>query len=227
MSKYLQLLDELKAEREKQDTMIKSLSTEDNSADKSVSAAAADGATGDAGEGDEGAGEEDKKKEGEENAGGEGGQMAKSLVLENGEEVIDATEMLKSLEAQFNDHDDLLLKALPQIGGMFKAQNEVIAKQGEMIKSLTTRMEQLAGQGRGRKAVIAMVEKNSGDEMVKSQQQQQSQGMTQGEFMLKANNAFDKKIISGAELNTIDVCLRNGFDVDAGLVAKVAQVTNA
>jgi hypothetical protein len=39
--------------------------------------------------------------------------------------------------------------------------------------------------------------------------------------MLKANTAFDKKIINGTQLTTIDVCLRNGQAIDPNLIRTV------
>ena len=204
MSKYQELLDELNAERANQDAMIKSMAGEGQD-DKEI-AAAAEGEGGD---------EDDNDDEDED-----GETFGKSLTLQSGELAIDATEILKSLQDDLGEQGELLAKALPQIGGLIRSQNEIISKQGDMIKSLNARVDQLAGTGRGRKTIVTIAEKtDAASQMAKSQ----NQGFTQEEFMLKANNAFDKKIISGAELNTIDVCLRNGYAVDDALVNKVTN----
>jgi len=204
MSKYQELLDELNAERANQDAMIKSMAGEGQD-DKEI-AGAAEGEGGDEDDNDD---EEDDET------------FGKSLTLQSGELAIDATEILKSLQDDLGEQGELLAKALPQIGGLIRSQNEIISKQGDMIKSLNARVDQLAGTGRGRKTIVTIAEKtDAASQMAKSQQ---NQGFTQEEFMLKANNAFDKKIISGAELNNIDVCLRNGYAVDDALVNKVTN----
>ena len=205
MSKYDELLSELQAERTKQDDMIKSLSAEDKD-DEKIEAAA---------------GDDEEEKDDDEDEGEEGEKFAKSLVLDSGEECIDATDMLKSLQAQVSEQDDLLTKALPQLGGIIRAQNELIAKQGEMIKSLGARVDTLGGQGRGRKAVITLTDKVDAGTLAKSLQADAP--LTQEDFMLKANNAFDKKIISGVELSTIDACFRGGYQMDPALVSKVTN----
>ncbi len=204
MSKYDELLSELQTARAEQDEMIKSLAAEGEEDDK-VKAAAGDGECDD---------DEDEDKD-------EGEEFTKSLTLDNGEQCIDATDMLKSLEAKLGEQDDLLAKALPQLGSIIRAQNTVIAQQGEMIKSMSARLDALAGQGRGRKAVITLTEKT--DTSALMAKSQSSQGMSQADFMLKANNAFDKKLISGVELSTIDVCLRNGSPIDDHLITKVTN----
>lgn len=201
MNKFAELLSQLNAENEQQEALAKAL-PQDSQDDEKIQAAAEDGE-----------GEEDEEGDGEES-------MTKSLKLEDGEEVIDATDMLKSLEAQIGEHDDVLAKALPQMLTLMQGQSKMIQQQGDLIKSLQTKVDALAGQGRGRKAVVALNDKPAaGETMAKSE----PDGLTPGEFMLKANNAFDKKIISGVELSTIDVCLRTGQAIDKSLIAKVAN----
>ncbi|MNC43705.1 hypothetical protein D3C75_925800 [compost metagenome] len=51
----------------------------------------------------------------------------------------------------------------------------------------------------------------------------QPDGITPQEFMLKANTAFDKGVINGMQLTTIDVCLREGKGIDPALIAKIAN----
>lgn len=216
MSKFNELLAQLQAENEAQETLAKAL-PQDSQDDKNIQAAAEDEGNGDnAGEG-EGEGDGEGEGEGE----GEEGTLTKSLTLENGEEAIDATELLKSLQAGIGEHDEVLAKALPMISGMFKQQNEMIAQQGELIKSMQTRIDQLAGQGRGRKTVVTVQEKLPAGETTLAKSQ--NDGLTPQEFMLKANTAFDKKILTGQELTTIDVCLRSGQMPDAALIQKVVN----
>ncbi|WNL63646.1 hypothetical protein ST4_088 [Aeromonas phage ST4] len=214
MSKFDELLAQLNAEQEaQQDTLAKALQQQDGQDDKKIQAAAGEGEGDGEGESIEGAGEGEGEGEGEES-------MTKSLTLENGEEAIDATELLKSMQADLAEHGEVLAKGMPQLLTLMQGQNKMIQQQGELIKSLQDRVGELAGQGRGRKAVVTVTEKlAAGETMTKSQ----SDGITPQEFMLKANTAFDKGIINGVQLTTLDVCLREGKPVDPALIAKIAN----
>ena len=197
MSKFQELLEQLNAETEAQDTLAKAL-PQDSQDDANIQAAA-----------EEGEGEGEGEDEGEGEGEGEGDEpMAKSLTLADGEEVVDATELLKSLQADITEQGDVLAKALPQVLQLMQGQSKMIQQQGDLIKSMQTRLDALAGQGRGRKAVISVTEKQVAGEQPLAKSQQE--GMTPQEFMLKANNAFDKKIITGAQLTTVDVAVREG-----------------
>ncbi|MNC43706.1 hypothetical protein D3C75_925810 [compost metagenome] len=82
--------------------------------------------------------------------------MTKSLTLENGEEAIDATELLKSMQADLAEHDEVLSKAMPQVLQLMQGQSKMIQQQGDLIKSMQGRIDELAGQGRGRKTVVTV-----------------------------------------------------------------------
>lgn len=127
-------------------------------------------------------------------------------------EAVDATEMLKSLFARVDTVDEVLAKALTSMAGSLKAQ-------GELIKSLSGQVQSLSGQGRGRKAVLSVVEKPAIGEMTKSQP---DAGVTAEQFFAKANAAFDAGKISGKDLNVVSVCLRGNHPIDPALVQKIA-----
>ena len=127
-------------------------------------------------------------------------------------EAVDATEMLKSLFARVDTVDEVLAKALTSMAGSLKAQ-------GELIKSLSGQVQSLSGQGRGRKAVLSVVEKPAIGEMTKSQSEA---GVTPEQFFAKANAAFDAGKISGKDLNVVSVCLRGNHPIDPALVQKIA-----
>lgn len=211
MSKFAELLLQLNAEQEAQDTLAKALQQQDSQDDAKIQAAAGEG------EG-EGEGEESIEGAGE----GEGEEsMTKSLTLENGEEAIDATELLKSMQADLAEHDEVLSKAMPQVLQLMQGQSKMIQQQGDLIKSMQGRIDELAGQGRGRKTVVTVTEKvNAGEQLMTKSQ---PDGITPQEFMLKANTAFDKGVINGMQLTTIDVCLREGKGIDPALIAKIAN----
>lgn len=127
-------------------------------------------------------------------------------------EAVDATEMLKSLLTRVDTVDEVLAKALTSMAGSLKAQ-------GELIKSLSGQVQSLSGQGRGRKAVLSVVEKPAIGEMTKSQPEA---GVTPEQFFAKANAAFDAGKISGKDLNVVSVCLRGNHPIDPALVQKIA-----
>lgn len=217
MSKFDELLTQLAAENEAQETLAKAL-PQASQDDKSIQVAAEEGK--DAGE-EEGDGKKDVVKD--ENEGD--GSLAKSLKIigEDGEEIdaLDATELLKSLQMQIGDHDEVLAKALPGVLGLIQKQGNMLAQQGELIKSLQGDIQTLAGQGRGRKTQIVITEKQAATDNVLAKSQ--PDGLTPQEFMLKANTAFDKKVISGLELRTVDACLRQGQVPSSDLITKIAN----
>ena len=208
MSKFQELLAQLSAEEAAQDTLAKAL-PQDSQDDATIQAAAEEGGEGGEGKG-EGEGEEEEEAE---------GSLTKSLTLESGEEAIDATDLLKSLQDNVAEHGEVLAKALPQVLKLMQGQSAMIAQQGELLKSLQTEVQTLRGQGRGRKTVVTVQEKLPAGETMLAKSQQE--GMTPQEFMLKANNAFDKKVLTGLELTTIDACLREKQAISPALMQKV------
>lgn len=218
MSKFQELLEQLNAETEAQDTLAKAL-PQDSQDDANIQAAAADGDNN--ADGDDN-GDDDGDDKGDGEGDGEGDEpMAKSLTLADGEEVIDATELLKSLQADITEQGDVLAKALPQVLQLMQGQSKMIAQQGELIKSMQGRIDALAGQGRGRKAVVSVTEKQSASEQTLAKSE--PAGITPQEFMLKANNAFDKRIITGQEFTTVDVSLRQGVAIAPDLLNKIVN----
>lgn len=145
--------------------------------------------------------------------------MSKALTVVdaagNPVEAIDATDLIKSLQDKVEGQDDVLAKALGGIGTILKKQND-------LIKSLQDGMNKLASQGSGRKAVFMAVEKPGvGGDMAKSDAAGEGQ-LSIDDFFAKANTAFDKAKISGHELNTISVCIRQNVPIDPALIRKVA-----
>lgn len=130
-------------------------------------------------------------------------------------EVVDATEMLKAINSRLEVTDDTLAKALGSFTTIIKAQ-------GEMIKSLSGEIGKLNAQGRGRKTMLAVVEKPGvGDTLAKSNPE--DKGMSPGEFFAKANTAFEQGKLSGKELNVISVSIRGNHALDADLIKKVVS----
>lgn len=195
------LLQELEAAQSEQDLLVKSMPCATDEDDKGIAAASE---------------EDEDKKEGEE--GDE--PLTKSLQLDDGSDVVlvDAESLIKSIDAlgvKATKTEEVLTKGL-------QASMAMIAKQGELIKSLNDKVSALGGQGAGRKTVLNIAEKPSigGQQLAKSMTDGQ---LTVGELLAKSNAAFDAKRITGKELTTIDVAARQGqlAVIDPTLMAKV------
>lgn len=218
---FEQLLSEL-------ETMSKALP--DDAAgedDKKIQTAAAEGTGGDIGnEGDLDADVDDGHEEDgldietegddfEEAANSDSDGMTKSFrfTLENGEvvEAEDGTKLVKSLMERINNNEASITKAL-------ETTVDLIKSQGNIIKSLEEKVTKLSGQGRGRKAVVSIVEKQS-PVLSKSQQED---GMTPNEFMVKALAAQAAGRITGNDVARAEAYLNKGMQVPNDIVAKVA-----
>ena len=197
-----ELLKSLQAVAEGADTLAKAApAAAEGEDDKMVAAAAAD------------AGVDTPNPEDED---GEGEEFGKSLgAAADGAEMVDATELVKSLMARQDSTDGVLAKALASVAG-------AMSKQNDLIKSLQAEVGKLASAGRGRKTLVTIAEKPGvADVLAKSGAAEDGQ-ITHGELLAKSNAAYAAKKISGTELNTIDACLRNGWPIDAGILQKVA-----
>ena len=205
MSQFAELLAQLNAQQEEQETLAKALPAEGGEDDEAIQAAAAEGA--------------DPEKNDDDDEAGEGGEaaekpMAKSMTaMVDGEEVeaLDATELLKSLDGRLVDVESTLVKSLQVALGTMKSQ-------GDLIKSLNARLDKLADQGKGRKAVLTIAEKPAAGETTLAKSE--PQGMTNQEFLLKASDAFKAGKLSGQELTTADVAIRMGQPVPPQIIAK-------
>lgn len=201
MSDFEKLLAELSQETANQETLAKSLAAP-AADDAKIAAAAADA---------DGAKPNPEDEE----------DLAKSLDVLNaaataaGVAVIDGEEFAKSIDSlggRMSAAEDVLAKAMDSALGMIRLQ-------GEMIKSLGDKVTALSGEGRGRKTVVTINERQpAGEPLVKSQP-----GFTVGEVMAKANSAFDAKKITGLELTTLDVALRNGTPPSESVLARIVS----
>src|ERR1019366_1884844 len=188
------------------ETMTKALPADDGS-DKKIQAAAEGG-----GEGGEG---EDDNLDADGNP-----ILGKSMtVMIDGKQVEaqDGTELVKSLIARCDDTEDVIAKALTSVVNLVKAQDVRAKAQDELIKSLQGDLKRIGGEGKGRKTLLSITESTS--VLAKAE----DTGLSAVEFMAKANVAFEAKRISGADLNFIDVALRErkANVIDQSLVAKV------
>lgn len=146
--------------------------------------------------------------------------MAKSLkvTLEDGSEVeaIDGSELIKSLSDRM-DASEASIKAVLE-GAM-----GVIKQQGDLIKSLTDKVGALAGQGKGRKAVVSVVEKPAGaaETLAKSHEQD---GLTGEQFLAKALEASKVGRITARDVSIAEAAINMGVQPPEAIVrAVIAQ----
>ena len=199
MSQYETLIGELSAMQADTETMTKAIPADAGKDDKNIQAAAKNGG-----------GENDEDEEGERDekgnlidqatagidgpdkgkaAGGDASMTKSITAVVDGkpEEMIDATEILKSLDNSILDlqsENKDMAKAFGESVTLTKSLISVVKSQGELIKSLNAKVEEISGQGRGRKTVISVNARP--DPMAKALEGQQAKKtVTYGEVMEK------------------------------------------
>ncbi|EDZ0839923.1 hypothetical protein GJ904_17770 [Salmonella enterica] len=196
--------------------IVKALPKDEEADDKKIAAAEGEGK----GEGDDEEEEgEDKGEEFDKSCG----SMKKSLVNEEGEELIDATEILEGLQKSFAEHDDVLAKAMPKVVEHLAAQSKQLKEQGELIKSMQETIATLGARGTGRKSMVTVLAKSSVAAQPAAATAQEPEAPTAQDIMVKANSLFDQKLLSGLQLTKLDVALRNGYTPDADILAVLAK----
>lgn len=205
MSKFDELLGEL-------ETLAKAQPADDG--DDKIVAAAADGG-----------GQVDGKPDGDEGMGGagdgdgdEGKPMTKSfkVTLADGSvvEAQDGTELVKALQDRVEETEGVLAKALDTAVALIKSQ-------GEQIAALSGKVKALSSEGKGRKAVLSVVEKPAaGTDLAKSTAEQ---GMKPEEFMAKALDAQRDGRLTGIEVATAEAYLNRGQPVPANIIERVVK----
>lgn len=183
----------------------------DGDDDKTVKAAAKEGDGDD--EGSEGG------EDGDEGEGGDGDDvLGKSLGTDGeGNDLVDATELLKSLLVRQDNTEGTLAKAISSMVG-------VVSKQNDLIKSLQADVKSMSTQGRGRKTLLVATEKPGvSDVLAKSGAGEKNEGeITPEELLVKCDVAYKGGAITGAEFNTVDVCLRNSWPIAPAILNKIA-----
>ena len=141
-------------------------------------------------------------------------------------EALDGTALIKSLmdtcevlSKKVDESENIVAKALGTAVTLIKAQGEKIANQANLIKALQENVGEIGNEGRGRKTLLSIIDKPG--ILAKAE----DGAMTGAEFFAKANQAFDKKMITGKDLTIIDVSMRQNQAIDPGLVQKVLSAT--
>ncbi|EOH1034886.1 hypothetical protein ACLMYS_003860 [Salmonella enterica] len=163
--------------------------------------------------------EKDEEEEDEDKEEMEKCSMTKSFANEDGEEMIDATEILENLQKSFAAHDDVLAKAMPKMVELLSAQSAQLKEQGALIKSLQDSVSALGARGTGRKSMVTVMAKSQ----VSNEAKEEAPAITKESLMAKAMTLFDERKLSSLQVNKLDVALRNGFTPDADVLALLVK----
>lgn len=167
--------------------------------------------------------EENKDENGENKGQGENTELTKSLPAvegANGEQMIDATEVLETLQKSVNSTNEALNTGFPLMMQMMERMGNTIAAQGELIKSLQQNQINAGAQGAGRKSQVVVMAKSMAGTQATTEQPEDTQ-ITGADLMIKSNVAYNEGKITGVQLNMIDCALRNGYQPDPAILAKV------
>lgn len=210
MDQFEQLMGELEQLGQDQAQMVKALPADDGKDEEKIQAAAAEGGLGIGAEGDDADAAAGK---------GEKEPMAKSfsLTLEDGTviEAQDGAEMVKALGDRMTTSEANFAKAL---GGALN----LIKGQAELIKSMQGHMTKLSGEGRGRKAVLSVIEKPApGAAVATMAKSLQPEGMTSDVFFAKALDAQRAGRVSGSDIAMAEASINRGEAIPAGIVQRV------
>lgn len=209
---FEKLLAELQELQSDQEDLQKALPDDSGEDDEKIRAAAEDGRTHDPDvepDSDRGEREDDEVDEGEVTV------KSFTLKLDDGTEIEaqDGAELVKALTARLD-------KTEASMKGALETAVSLIKKQGDMIKSLSERVAKLGGEGRGRKAVVSVVERpNPGSTLSKSD----PASMTGEEFLAKALDAQKAGRITSLDVATAEACLNRGQPVPASIIQRVVQ----
>src|SRR5690606_10978380 len=209
---FEKLLAELQELQSDQEDLQKALPDDSGEDDEKIRAAAEDGRTHDPDvepDSDRGEREDDEVDEGEVTV------KSFTLKLDDGTEIEaqDGTELVKALTARLD-------KTEASMKGALETAVSLIKKQGDMIKSLSERVAKLGGEGRGRKAVVSVVERpNPGSTLSKSD----PASTTGEEFLAKALDAQKAGRITSLDVATAEACLNRGQPVPASIIQRVVQ----
>lgn len=143
--------------------------------------------------------------------------VAKSLTATGADgeelEVVDATEILKSLQVGQAEIGEALVKTLTTVTGLVKSQ-------GETIKSLRAEVSAIAGQGRGRKTVVTVAEKPDAGTLAKSSAASETK-ITPQEVMAKCLAAQKAGALTSLDVARAEIGINNGVGVPADILSRL------
>jgi hypothetical protein len=214
---FFKLVEELKAGVAENADMVKAIPAAD---DKKIATAAKDSADAPEAKGKADP-DEDEEEEDEDEDGGEE-PMTKAFKVKTADgaevDVIDGSQMLKSLGDRVAKIEGFGLEAFAELQTAMGGALELIKAQGTMIKSLTERMTELAGAGRGRKAVVTVAEKPApAATMAKAEEQ----GVTPEVFFTKALSLQAAGKVTAEDIARAEAALNRGLPIPESIRVKV------
>jgi hypothetical protein len=195
------------------------------------------------GEGGEGAAAAAAAAAGGEGGAGKGGEgaddpLAKAMKATDADgnevDVVDATELLKSMAADvaemkgsYSTDKGNLAKALTVMHGLFKSQGELIKAQASKIAELTETVTAMGSTGRGRRAVVSVTGKAEMDaaatELTKAHGGAGAVEMTPKEFLAKAMDKFNAGKLSGGDVQLAETYINSGRGIPQELIDRVVK----
>lgn len=145
--------------------------------------------------------------------------MGKSMTVKiDGEDVeaFDGMDLIKSFTKRLDGSDTMLKKSLKATIKAVQSRDEIIKKQGQMLKSLQDQVAVIGSSGKGRKAVVNVHDKQTGE-------LKKSEGIAPSEFRQMLKSAVANGGINAMEAGRAETALNNGHPVPEGIVAKVAE----
>lgn len=131
----------------------------------------------------------------------------------------DATALIKSLNERLVEVEAERAEEAERrehLGKSLELMTSLLKSQGEQINALSSQIESLRGEGRGRKAVLTVTEKPE-PAMAKSQ----PEGIPASEFMAKALDAQRGGRISSRDVSIAEASLNRGVQVPEHIVRRV------
>ena len=181
--------------------------------------------------------EERRKKEGK--GKGKEGEMAKSFTVQGADgkpiEVQDASLLLKALETRMEGTESTVLATLNGFadlarsqGSMLKtmsdkllAQETLIGEQATLIKSLQTDVKTLGSAPAGRRAVLAITDRETAPSTTTLAKSGIPEGITSDVFFAKAMEKQGLGKVTGFEISLAESMLHKGMPLDPALVTRV------
>jgi len=144
--------------------------------------------------------------------------MGKSMTVKiDGEDVeaFDGMELIKSFTNRLDGSEKMLRKALEATVKTIKSRDGIIKKQGELLKSLQEQVAVIGNTGKGRKAVVNVHDKQTGE-------LKKSDGVSPGEFRQLLKSAVASGAVNAMDAGRAETALNNGQAVPEVIIAKVA-----
>lgn len=200
--------EELLADVESMSGLTKSFGESDSADDEKIAAAEREGEEGD---------EDDES-------------LTKSYTLkdeETGEErqFVDASDLLKAMQDTINEQGEQLAALKPSVVKVLGAQNALIKSLVGQVGDLHGKLNELSGQGRGRKSVLTIAERpeQKAEEIRKSIEGDTMNGQ---EFLAKCDALFSAGKLTGIQISMAEACINAGQQPPKEVIQAVAASLN-